>query len=353
MVEMPKQLPFISVVVICYNGEKTLGATLTSLMKQTYPKDRFEVIVVNDGSADNSAAVAKQYPLVRYIEFKKNRGIPAARNAGLEIARGTIYAAFDCDCKADPDWLTALVKGYADGKAMGVGARLVEPEPITRLATRYISLCDSLFAPVSDDDVRKSTLPHHRFLNYLTTRLHPPVIDNQIRKVPELYGAIGSFPMDILRAVNGWDETMNGIEDRDLCQRMRSAFPDKPFYLVPDAMIVHERGESLRQYLSRPVKRGIVNFAFHHRNKIAPPIFPFPLLYVAACLVSLMISMPAALLLVVCLPQLLYFWWPYKSFQRRQKVLLLFPYIQLLEEAMVIIGLIKGWITFSRRRRHA
>jgi hypothetical protein len=101
------------------------------------------------------------------------------------------------------------------------------------------------------------------------------------------------------------------------------------------------------------VKRGIVNFAFHHRNKIAPPIFPFPLLYVAACLVSLMISMPAALLLVVCLPQLLYFWWPYKSFQRRQKVLLLFPYIQLLEEAMVIIGLIKGWITFSRRRRHA
>jgi glycosyltransferase involved in cell wall biosynthesis len=349
---MAKSLPFVSVVIACYNGEATVGACLESLLRQTYPKDRYEIIVIDDGSTDDTAAAVAAYPSVRCVRLDKNYGIPTARNAGLKEVKGTIYAAFDCDCRAYPDWLSNLVQGYQDGKAIGVGAVLVEPEPIRRLATRYISVCDTLFAPVDDDGAAGGhKLPHQRLLNYLKAKVRTRPATRRIRKVPELYGAIGSFPMDILHAVGGWDESLNGIEDRDICERMRHAFPGRPFYQVTDAKIVHERGESLWHYLMRPVKRGPVNFEFHRRNKLAPPIFPFPLLYVVICLGAVVFSPLAGLILMLGLPQLLYFWWPYKAAQRRQSILLVFPYIQLLEESMVIIGLLKGWLAFIQRRQ--
>lgn len=351
---MPETLPFVSVVVICYNGEATLRDALSSLISQTYPKNRYEIIVVDDGSTDNSPAVAAEFPSVKYMRLEKNMGISSARNAGLKVARGKFYVAFDCDCKADPELLTKLVHGFADRNTIGVGATIVEPEPIKRLATRYISMCDSLFAPVSDKVAHGRKLPHQRLISYIKLRITPSAKSDKPREMTELYGAGGAFYREILLAVGGWDVTLNGIEDRDLSQRLHAAYPEKKFYLLPDAKMVHERGETLWQYLMRPVKRGAVNFEFHRRNKITPPIFPFPILYVAACLGGLFVSPYISLLLIICLPPLLYFWWPYKSLQRRQGILFIFSYIQLVEEIMVLVGLAEGYMkSLQRRRRNA
>ncbi len=350
---MPNKKPFLSVVVICYNGEATLAAALESLTNQTYPKNQYEIIVVDDCSTDDSMAVAAGFPHVKYIRLEKNGGVASARNAGLKIARGMIYVAFDCDCKADHDLLSSLVRGYQDGKAVGVGSVLVEPEPIKRLATRYISICDTLFAPASGEGSHKRKLPHQRLITYIKVRISTPNRENKPKEVSELYGASGSFLRETLLAVGGWDESMSGIEDRDLSQRIQNAFPGKLFYLVPDAKIVHERGESIWRYLMRPVKRGPVNFEFHRRNQIAPPIFPFPVAYALVCLASVFIYPVATAALLILLPQILYFWWPIKSLQRRQSILLLFPYIQLLEEMMVIVGLTDGFIKSIQRRHNA
>ena len=349
---MPSKKPFVSVVVICYNGEATLDAALSSLMSQTYPKNRYEIIVVDDGSTDNSEAVASAYPAVKSVQLDKNKGIPSARNAGLRIAKGSIYAAFDCDCKADPDWLSQIVAGYTRENAIGVGSTIIEPEPIRRFATRYISICDSLFAPAADKNGTAPKGPLNRLISYVKLRIKTPVASSEPRVVSEIYGAGGTFRCDTLLAVGGWDETLNGIEDRDLSRRIANTFQGKQFYLMPDAKLTHERGESLWQYLMRPVKRGVVNFEFHRRNQLTPPIFPFPLLYLIICVASAFISPVTAIVLLALLPQLLYFWWPYKSIQRRQSILLLFPYIQLLEELMVIIGLADGYFKSLQRRRH-
>jgi glycosyltransferase involved in cell wall biosynthesis len=92
--------PFISVVMPVYNGETTIGPALDSLLAQDYLQDRYEVIVVNDGSTDGTAKVVAERPTVRYVELPRNMGIPHALNAGLVAAKGEIFVTFDDDCQA-------------------------------------------------------------------------------------------------------------------------------------------------------------------------------------------------------------------------------------------------------------
>ena len=133
--------PFISVVMPVYNGAATIGSALDSLLVQDYPRDRYEVIVVNDGSTDDTAKIVAQRHNVRYVEQPRNMGIPSALNAGLEAARGEIFATIDDDCQAAPDYLSQLALGYLRlDKPLGVGGVIVKRAPgrVVGLAANYV-----------------------------------------------------------------------------------------------------------------------------------------------------------------------------------------------------------------------
>ena len=83
----------MSVVVASYNGERFLAETLESVFAQDY--DPFEVVFVDDGSSDGTAEIARSFPL-RYL-YQENRGLPAARNAGVALATGELVAFVDDD----------------------------------------------------------------------------------------------------------------------------------------------------------------------------------------------------------------------------------------------------------------
>src|SRR5216683_1292697 len=104
--------------------------------------------------------------------------------------------------------------------------------------------------------------------------------------VTEMYGANCSFPLKVLNRVGGWDRAMYGIEDREISRRIRDAYPGREFYSMPKAIVVHGGGQTLRQYLLRPYKRGPVNLAFHRQYRIPPPVFPFPFLFALGCAVT-------------------------------------------------------------------
>ena len=120
-----QQYPFMSVVVIAYNSEKIITRAIESILAQDYPADRYEIIVVNDGSTDKTAAVVTGYKTVRLVDLPKNKGIAAGRNAGLAVAHGDVYVAFDSDCYAKPDWLSQLARGYQLDDPIGVSGRLI------------------------------------------------------------------------------------------------------------------------------------------------------------------------------------------------------------------------------------
>ena len=100
--------PLVSVVVPVYNRERFLRETLESVSALDY--EPFEVIVVDDGSTDGSAAIARSFPEVRYLR-QENRGPGAARNAGIDVARGEFVAFVDSDDVVLPHKLSAQI-GY-------------------------------------------------------------------------------------------------------------------------------------------------------------------------------------------------------------------------------------------------
>jgi glycosyltransferase involved in cell wall biosynthesis len=127
----------ISVVVPCYNAERWITATLRSVLAQDGPP--LDIVVVDDGSVDNSAAlVQQQFPQVRLLR-QPNRGVAAARNLGIEHSRGEWVAFID----ADDIWLPGKLRAQCDALAAQPETQLSctawqvwdsdEPEPMPQL----------------------------------------------------------------------------------------------------------------------------------------------------------------------------------------------------------------------------
>src|SRR5206468_9050646 len=102
--------PLISVVVCSYNGARRIRDCLEGVCGLEYP--RFEAIVVDDGSTDRTAEIAREFP-ARVIRTAQ-RGLSHARNVGLRAAAGDIVAYIDDDARPDPHWLTYLACTFAD-----------------------------------------------------------------------------------------------------------------------------------------------------------------------------------------------------------------------------------------------
>ena len=359
--------PFMSVVIPVYNGAVTIGRTLDSLLAQDYPSARYEIIVVNDGSTDDTREVVTTRETVRYIELQRGMGIPTAQNAGLEAAKGDIYVSFNDDFQAAPDFLSQLALAYARlDRPIGIGGILVKDESHKEkgLVAKFIAATRDGAAP-DTVNIRPAFLPGavKRLLVYVIsgfssmrhTGEHRP---HDYQKVVELYGANASFRVSTLREIGGWDTNtaapaIGGIEDRDICYRLQQKFPDHHFYVTRSVRIMqdldtNDTAISIKRYLLRPYRRGPFNYAFHIKNRLTPPLFPFPPLVLLALLVC---AVPAPILLpllAILLPQLCYGWWPLRAVIERRPVYILFPYLQAAEETMVMIGLLRGLLMHAR-----
>ena len=140
-VHLPRY-PRVSVVVCSYNGAKTLKDCLESLDLVEYPD--FEIVLVDDGSKDNTQALVKEYVDARTLREQRtgekpphfinlvqvNMGLSYARNVGARASSGEIIAYTDSDCMADPDWLYYMVGTLLSGDYVGVGGPNISPPAV-------------------------------------------------------------------------------------------------------------------------------------------------------------------------------------------------------------------------------
>jgi glycosyltransferase involved in cell wall biosynthesis len=133
------ELPTVSVVVPVRDGAAEIGRLLVSLQGLAYPRERLEVIVVDNGSRDGTAEIARRFP-VTVLSEPDVASSYAARNRGAEAASGTWVAFTDADCVATPEWLARLLAAPLPddvGAVVGEVVALEGSTPVQRLTERF------------------------------------------------------------------------------------------------------------------------------------------------------------------------------------------------------------------------
>jgi glycosyltransferase involved in cell wall biosynthesis len=191
------ELVFATVIIPVYNSRAGLEKCLGALRAQTYPRDKFEIIIVDDGSTDGAGGLAgsiqRQSGLDIKYYYQENKGPAAARNLGIKHSRGNILAFIDSDCIPAQNWLEEILKGYDQDKTAGVGG-VIEAVPTASSVSQYCA-----YARMNRD----------------------PKID--AGGIVYLITGNASFRRDRLIYMGGFDERFDspGGEDLELCQRLK------------------------------------------------------------------------------------------------------------------------------------
>jgi GT2 family glycosyltransferase len=206
--------PRVSVVVCTHNGEATLRECLEGLDRLRYPD--YEVVVVDDGSTDASAAIVSEYDCT--LISTENRGLSAARNTGLEASSGEIVAYLDDDATPDTDWLTYLAHTFRTSSHAGVGGPNLAFQDDGAIA--------------------------HCVTNAPGGPTHVLLSDEEAEHIP---GCNMAFRRAALLEIGGFDPRFRAAgDDVDICWRLREHGHTLGF--SPAATVWHHRRDSLRAY---------------------------------------------------------------------------------------------------------
>lgn len=158
---MKDKFPFCSIIVLNYFGEKVIDKTINSILNINYPKNNYEIIIVDNNSQDKSRLIlkkfAKKYKNIKLIFSDKNLGFAAGNNLGIRKTIGKYVILLNNDCLVDKNWLIELVKiAEKNEKIFAIGSKLI-------LYPRYFDYI------IKQNDIyllRKATLIKSNLLSY-------------------------------------------------------------------------------------------------------------------------------------------------------------------------------------------
>lgn len=276
-----------SIIIPTYNRPARLKQCLQSIVQIDYPCDRFEVIVVDDGSnVPLNDAIAPFYKSLHItLVTQSNAGPATARNRGANIAKGRVLAFTDDDCQPSPDWLTALVD-YFFGHTRATKTGYIVGGKVLNLLTQ------NLYSTASQ-----------LLVDYLYTQCNADPTDAGFFTSNNLALLAADF-----RACGGFNETfpLAAGEDREFCDRLKS----KGYKLIyaTQAIVFHTHELTLRSFWRQQFNYGRGAFHFHRystqrheqqKNQTQPWMFYLNLLLYPFHEQSLLIALPIALLFLV------------------------------------------------------
>jgi glycosyltransferase involved in cell wall biosynthesis len=202
----------VSIIIPAYNAERTLGDLLLALKSQSGVRGPFEIIVVDNGSSDRTAEIARAHDAI--VLHQSIRGPSAARNMGLANARAEIIVCTDADTIPTRRWLASLLSVFDDPQVLQATGPIHGWQPSTG-AERFACQREVY-------DCEK-TASHSE---------HPFAIgmNHAVRRAAAL-------------AIGGWDENMTSGEDTDFGIRMKAQFAS-PICFVPQAILFHRHRSS-------------------------------------------------------------------------------------------------------------
>ena len=195
-----KKYPIISIVIPAYNEENNIITTLTSLIKLTYPKNKLEIIVVNDGSKDNTKNLVEEF-IVKNKGFniklinKKNEGKGSALNAGLAISKGKFFICLDADS-------------------------IVAKDALQKILPHFTSESIAVVLPLLKVEKPKNMWQKMQWLEYIVNMFYKKLM-SRLNCVHVAPGPFSVYRKHILKKVGGFDEN-NLTEDLEITLRLQS-----------------------------------------------------------------------------------------------------------------------------------
>ncbi|MCW3995566.1 MAG: glycosyltransferase [Candidatus Bathyarchaeota archaeon] len=257
---MAQNIPVkVSIIVAAYNNQATIGECLKSLFAQNYPKDAFEVIVMDGGSKDETVKIAQQFP-AKVLSIRIN--CPAAYNYAHKIAAYPILGFVDADAKVEADWLLKLVPHLSEPQVAGVSGSI---------------------------ETWNMDNPWARSIGY--------ELKMRYSRIGKYTGRIATMNLllkkSVIEEAGGWDEKLPSQYDTDLGYRI-SAKGYKIAY-EPSAVCYHFNRPTLKAYYRQQLQYGknTLKLYFKHGRlargdeitDVSMNIQPAVLLAVLACLV--------------------------------------------------------------------
>lgn len=231
-------LPSISIVIPTYNRPQLLHHCLHALTQLQYPRDRFEVIIVDDGSSVSLAFIIGQFQSQLSLTFlqQHNAGPATARNTGAQAAKGNYIAFTDDDCVPSSNWLLAFAHQFDQLPTGLLGGRTLNLLPQNLCAVAHQSLIDYLYSYYNANP---------QAARFFTS--------NNL-----------ALPTDLFRQLGGFDTTfaLAAGEDRDLCDRWLAQGYSMCY--VPAATVDHGHPITLRSFWRQHFNYG--QGAFHFRR---------------------------------------------------------------------------------------
>lgn len=228
--------PVLSVIVPTKGRPRYLEGCLAALAGADYPRERFEVVVVNDGGGAEVERVVERLADTVSVRLTTSArtGPSAARNAGAWAAEGRHLAFTDDDCEPAPGWLAALERALGQDPGAAVGGVMINAVKRNPAAVASQAVVDSLLEQF-----------------------------NRGPAAPRFFASSNlAFPAEPFRAVGGFDEDFRYAEDRELCRRwIRSG---NRLVHAPDALVYHMRTLTLREFVGQHHGYGRGAWAFQH-----------------------------------------------------------------------------------------
>lgn len=246
----PEEYPFVTVIIPVRNRPKAIADCLESLTRLVYPREKMEVIVIDDASDDNTPEIVTRYP-VQIIRLDRHSQASYCRNLATRKASGEILAFLDSDCLSGPHWLMEIIPIFND-PANGAAGGLVDSFYNENGLDRYEKVKSSL----NMGKRPKNSMEGDLFL-------YVPTCNMLVRK--EVFLDIGGFKEDLFIG-----------EDVDFCWRMQ----DRGFHLEyrPVGRIFHKHRNRIKDFCSRRFDYGTSEPMLQqsHRRRVKNMVLPVP-----------------------------------------------------------------------------
>jgi len=238
--------PTISILIPAHNEEKVIGRILQRTIELTYPKEKLEIIVIDDASTDQTSEIvenfAREHEQIKVIHRMKGeggKGKSVVMNEGLKHAKGEIICCFDADYYPQRDIIEKLTAYFVDPKVGAVQGRVIVLNEPNTLVTRLVAL--------------------ERIGGYRVDQL----ARDDLRLIPQFGGTVGGFRRNLIDSLGGWDPNMLA-EDTDLTFRVYLA--GYKIRYINEAECYEEAVETWRSYGRQRYRwaRGHMQAAFKH-----------------------------------------------------------------------------------------